>query len=122
MQIIKELLDNSTGLAITSMAASFTSKPVSVGKNTLVSNQFGFAAGPAGTFFIDYCAVPIEDIDKGVAPIWSTFASVAIINTNVEAMFLDANIPVVTYRIRYVRTSGGGAFSYYANHKNLLNA
>lgn len=122
MGMLNELLDEA-GAPITSMGASFKSQCYEVGRNALLQvHMLWDNVAPTGTLYLEYSGVPCQDGSLIIPDSkWEQKSNFTIIldGSFKSQMFLDANLPAASFRIRFVHTAGNANLE---NHiKRSLN-
>jgi hypothetical protein len=107
--IIKGLHDEDND-PIESMGASFTTKPYQLGTNLHLGVHLFWDTAVAGTLFLEYSCDPVDS--DGVQS-WVVKNEVQLDGTERSEMILDANIPVISFRLRFVRVSGNAVLKGY---------
>jgi hypothetical protein len=107
--IIKGLHDEDND-PIESMGASFTTKPYPVGSNLHLGVHIFWDAAVTGTLFLEYSCDPVDA--DGVQN-WVAKNEIPFDGTERSEMILDANLPVVSFRLRFVRVSGSANLKGY---------
>jgi hypothetical protein len=116
MQVIKQLKDQND-VDIVSMGASWTSKAYPMDDNLhLCVHLFWDALAPQGTLTLEYSGDPLNDgselVDNWVAK------DVTNVDGNFEeVMYLDANLPAASFRIKFQHISGSANLSTYIVRK-----
>lgn len=94
------ILEDVSGTPITSMGASWESRAYVLGNNNNLCVHLAWDnIAPVGTMYLDYSGDPLGSI-------WEPFNTVVIDGSFSSHMFLDSNIAVAAFRIRYDSTSG----------------
>jgi hypothetical protein len=108
MQVIKNL-QTSLGEDITSMAASWATKAYQFGSNLHLGIHLFWDAPVTGTMFLEYSCDPVDA--DGVQN-WVIKNQVSI-TTDQALMLLDANVPVISFRVRFERLTGSANVKSY---------
>lgn len=106
-KIIKKLEDIN-GNEITNMGASWVTRPYEL-ENLLHLAAHVYWDNPAitGFLFLEYSVDSARDktpIDK-----WEVYNGVELDGTFDSMMFLDSNVPVSSYRLRFTHNAGAGS-------------
>lgn len=106
-KIIKGLEDIN-GNAITDMGANWETKPYSFENLLHLAAQI-YWSDPAieGDMYLEYTCDSRRD--RTSIDLWETFQTVNLDGTFRSVLFLDANLAVASYRIRFVHSSGSGS-------------
>jgi hypothetical protein len=112
MNVIRELEDENFD-PIVDMNADWTSKAYALGDNLhLCIHLFWDSIAPIGTMTLEYSGDPVNDGSESVQN-WVAKDVSAIDGTFGEIMYLDANLPIACFRIKYQRISGTANLSTY---------
>lgn len=107
----KKGLEQADGTPIENLNADFTSKWYSFGEFLHMALHLGWDNIAAqGNLFLDYSCDP-----DGV--IYTVKNDITLDGTFNEQMFLDANLAISNYRLRYVRISGNANLEMFHNNK-----
>ena len=104
-------LKDAAGDPITNMGANWTSKWYPFPYNHLSSHLKWSNVAIEGTLHLDYSSDPAGSIS-------SIKNSIVLDGTFDETLFLDANLAINSYRLRFEHTSGAGTVSAFHNYKN----
>lgn len=107
--VIKGLHDENND-PIESMGASFTTKSYQFGNNLHLGVHLFWDAAVTGTLFLEYSCDPVDSDD---VQSWVVKNELPLITSDRAEMILDANVPVVSFRLRYVRTTGTAVLKSY---------
>jgi hypothetical protein len=107
--IIKGLHDENHD-PIISMGSSFTTKSYQLGNNLHLGVHLFWDAEVTGTLFLEYSCDPVDSDD---VQSWIVKNEVSIVSSSRAEMILDANIPVVSFRLRFVRVTGSAVLKSY---------
>jgi|688.fasta_scaffold22441_2 hypothetical protein len=107
--VIKGLHDEDND-PIVSMGSSFISKSYQFGSNLHLGVHMFWDQPVTGTLFLEYSCDPVDS--DGVQN-WVVKNEIPVTTADQSQMILDANVPVVSFRIRFVRVSGSAALSSY---------
>jgi hypothetical protein len=95
---------------IVSMGSSFTTKPYQLGSNLHLGVHLFWDAQVTGTLFLEYSCDPVDN--DGVQD-WVIKNEIPLDGTERSELILDANIPVISFRIRFARVSGSANLKGY---------
>jgi hypothetical protein len=108
-------IKDESNVLISSMGAAWTTQAYPMGQNTMLSVHLAWTGTPVGTLYLDYSS---ERCDQGdTVSSWVNKTEVDVDGTFNEEMFLDAQLPVASYRLRFVSTSGTGVLSSWTFNK-----
>jgi hypothetical protein len=108
MDIIRGLKDISE-TPITSMGASWETIAYEFGHNLhLCVHVYWSNPSPQGILYLEYTGDP-----SPIPESWILKDSVILNGTFQEHMFLDSDLAVYAFRLRFVHSSGGGAMESY---------
>lgn len=108
--VIKGLHDEDSD-PITSMGSSFTTKAYQMGSNLhLGIHLFWDAPGVTGTLYLEYSCDPVDS--DGVQN-WEIKNGITLSGSSTSEMILDANLPIISFRLRFVRVSGSANLNAY---------
>jgi hypothetical protein len=109
MDVIRKLQDAS-GIDIVNMNANWTTKTYPMGDNLhLCIHLFWDNIAPVGSMFLEYSGDPeaaTQDDTEDEAASWVVKELTVVDGTFAELMYLDANLPVACFRLRFEWTSG----------------
>lgn len=107
--VIKGLHDEDND-PIDSMGASFTTKSYQFGNNVHLGVHVFWDAAVTGTLFLEYSCDPVDADD---VQDWVIKNQLSVVSTDRAKMILDANVPVISFRLRFVRVSGTAVLKSY---------
>lgn len=119
MNILRAIKDEFSQ-PILNMNASWNSRPYELEDNVHLGIQLKWDnAAVTGTIYLDYSLSPIV---SGSSPMtiegdWLTNNTVTLDGTFQQIMFLDANLAITAFRLRFVRTAGTANLLSYVNRK-----
>lgn len=108
MSVLKTLV-NASGSAIENLNADWTSKSYEFGDNSLLCIHLGWSdASVEGTLYLEYSGDPINDGEGGgaEAEFWDVKNAIVLDGSFSSQMFLDSNLAISTFRLRFEHTSG----------------
>lgn len=107
--VIKGLSDESND-PIESMGSSFTTKSYQFGNNLHLGIHLFWDTAVTGTLFVEYSCDPVDSDD---VQNWVVKNEIPVLSTDRSEMVLDANVPVVSFRLRFVHVSGSAVLKSY---------
>lgn len=107
--VIKGLHDEDND-PIESMGSSFTTKPYQLGSNLHLGVHLFWDSPVTGSLFLEYSCDPV---DSDSVQNWVVKNEIPVIEEDLSQMILDANIPVVSFRLRFVHVTGSANLKSY---------
>ena len=107
--VIKGLHDEDND-PIISMGSSFTTKSYQFGNNLHLGIHLFWDAAVTGTLFLEYSCDPVDSDD---VLSWVIKNEIGVLSTDRAEMILDANVPVISFRLRFVRVTGSAVLKSY---------
>lgn len=116
LNVIKQLTDQNEA-PISNMDASWTSRWYSMGENLhLCIHLLWDDNSPEGDLYLDYSGDPIDDGSQ-VTVGFSVKNQVVLDGTFQDEMFLDANLAVASFRLRFEHTAGAANLNTFIVRK-----
>jgi hypothetical protein len=113
---IQDTLRDGNGELITNLNASWTSEPLSMAKALHLGVQLGWSdSSVEGNMFLEYTCDPRGQSADSV--FWTTKSEVTLDGTFGELLFLDENLSVSNFRLRFVHSSGAADLQTFIARK-----
>jgi hypothetical protein len=110
---ITRVLQDENGNEINSMGTSWTTRAYALGDNLhLCIHLFWTSITPQGVLTLEYSGDPVGDNSEFVQQ-WIAKDITHLDGSFQDQMYLDANLPVASFRLKYVRISGTAGLSGY---------
>jgi hypothetical protein len=100
-KLIRSLIKDD-GTEVTNLNSSFTSRPYQMGSHLHLGIQLKWTGSPLGIMHLEYSCDPDSSSDDDFEP----YNSINMDGSFDGILFLDSNVAIAQFRLRYESTSG----------------